>query len=139
MSQVQNDSIAYICAANGFTIEDAVYLANASSQGSGFRIKQNVTRVVKAVSNGSLVLPDMATKEASNLGIIWVINDSPNPIVVYPMAAPTAVDTLNGSTSNTLSITTLRTGIIFLVDSTKLSRSGGYASPTLDWRATLIA
>jgi hypothetical protein len=125
---VTNFAVMFVVGGNlqgSFTAE--LVPGPAAAQSTATRINSPLSRVLKSVSTGSLILPSILSGEANEL--LWVMNDSPNTINVYPASG----EKTNGPLNTAFQITTGLTGVFVPV----LNSVNNYPS-TLDWRSAVI-
>jgi hypothetical protein len=126
---VANDSLLYNLALQGFPCTDDQSAMN-TTQVLGTPVIGDLFRVIKSATNGSLMLKSSISNEASPL--IFVVNDSPNTIVVFPFVG----ESQGGSTNASLSIPTGQSGVFVRVPP-QVQRGGG-GGGTGDWRSAVI-
>jgi hypothetical protein len=102
---------------HGYTLDDARTTGPASTQATAAPLLSSATRFTGSVANGSAILGDMLTNN-KNETLVYVVNDSPNSIVVYPFGS----QTINGGTTP-LTIAAAGFGLFVRIFS------------ALDWRA----
>jgi hypothetical protein len=106
-------------ARRGFTVDDDRTAGALAAQAGAAPIQRDVTRcTVSSAATASFILGDCLTNEADPL--VWVLNDSPNTINVYPFVG----QTMNGSANAALTIA-----------------AGGFAffsRTALDWRGAVF-
>lgn len=134
---VANTALLYNLGVEGFLVSDDLSAGPATARATALRLPSQLNRVTVSVANGACCLPSIISGEAA--WIVFVVNDSPNTIVVgaaAPGGGASTQETINGTatTSNygagTLSIPSGQSGIFVPVPNGK----GG----TLDWRAAAI-
>jgi len=123
---VTNNAVLFVFSNDGQTIVELVP-GPAAAQNTAVRINNEVIRVLKSVSTGSLQLPSMLNGEANEA--IVVVNETAVTINIYPAVG----EKTNGNTNTAFQITTGISGIFIPV----LASVGNYPS-TLDWRCALI-
>jgi hypothetical protein len=104
-----NDSLFYNLGMDGFICQDGIGAPNANSQGTAWPLLSAATRVTTSVANGSLILKSILSGEASPNPLMWVINDSPNTIKVFPASG----ENQNGVANAALSIPSGQSGFFF--------------------------
>jgi hypothetical protein len=124
---VTNNAVLFVFSNDGQTIVELVP-GPAAAQNTAVRINNEVIRVLKSVSTGSLILPAMLTGEANEA--IVVVNETAVTINVYPALG----EKTNGNLNTAFQITTAISGIFIPV----LASVNNYPS-TLDWRCALIS
>jgi hypothetical protein len=125
-----NDSLLYNLALQGFAVTDDQNCGQ-TTQTLATPIIGDLFRVTTSVSNGSAQLKSSISNEASPL--IFVVNDSPNTIKVFPFVGETEGGVANAS----LSIPTGQSGIFVRVPP-QVSKGGGVVQGTGDWRIAII-
>jgi hypothetical protein len=128
---VANDSLLYNLGLQGFPVTDNQAALNANSQTTAVAVIGDAFRVTTSVANGSCVLKSSISNEASPL--IFVINDSPNTIKVYPSVG----ETEGGAANSPLSIPAGQSGIFVRVPP-QIAKGGGGNQGTGDWRVAVI-
>jgi hypothetical protein len=123
---VTNNAVLFVFSNDGQTIVELVP-GPAAAQNTAVRINNEVIRVLKSVSTGSLILPSMLTGEANEA--VVVANETAVTINVYPALG----EKTNGNLNTAFQITTNVSGIFIPV----LASVNNYPS-TLDWRCSLI-
>ncbi len=78
------DGFVYIKGLDGGTITDDVVPAGSTQAGANPSGLNEVIRVTQGSSNQGIILPSV--NYLDNSGIIYVVNDGPNTIKVYPAA-----------------------------------------------------
>jgi hypothetical protein len=128
MSQT-NDALLYNLALSGFPVNDNISCPNASSQATATRATGDAVRVTNSVANGSMILPSILSQEAPPL--IFVINDSPNAIKVYPFLSTVSPESMN--TTNNAALTIAAGGWGMFVKIPPLTQKGGGTQGTSNW------
>jgi hypothetical protein len=128
MSQT-NDSLLYNLGLSGFPVTDNNACPNASSQATATRIIGDAWRVTTSVANGSAILPSILSQEAPPL--VFVINDSPNSIKVYPFLSTASPELMNTSANAALTIVAGGWGMFVKVP--PLTTKGGGTQGTSNW------
>jgi hypothetical protein len=126
---VTNFAVLFVVGGNlqgSFTTE--LVPGPAATQNTATRINSPLSRVLKSVSTGSLILPSILNGEANEMMV--VVNDSPNTINVYPAVG----EKTNGSLNTAVSVATGASGVFVPV----LNSANNYPS-TLDWRTAVIS
>lgn len=126
---VANDAMLVFLGQNQFPVYDGLVGTVAAAQAGATRLTGTVNRVTKSISTGSFILPQMTTGEADSAGV-WVINDSPNTINVYPFVG----ETMQGTANAVFQITTGTSGFFLRVYGASIQKGGGNQTPTNDWR-----
>jgi hypothetical protein len=127
---VANDSLLYNLALAGFPVTDD-QSAGLTTQTTGTPIIGDAFRVTtSAGANGACILKSSLSNEACPL--VFVINDSPNTIKVFP----TPGESQGGSANASLSIPAGQSGIFVKVP--VLVQKGGGGGGTTDWRSAVI-
>lgn len=116
MSAVNTSLMGHLARA-GMFLTDNLSAGPAASQATAIPVISQNSRVLVSAANGSVQLPDQLTNVAPNM--MFVLNDSPNAINVYPFAG----QNMNGVANAALTIA-----------------AGGFAffcrlKANLDWRA----
>jgi hypothetical protein len=124
-----NDSILYQLGLQAFPVTDGVVLLT-TGQAAAVPCIGDLIRVVKSVSNGSLILKSRLTGEAP--GLVFVLNDSASTIVVFCWQGENMSGSLNGS----LSIPSGQGGIF--VGSFAVAKGGVATANPTDWRVAVI-
>ena len=129
-----NDSLLAALAQEGIPVYDNA-AATGTTASTGQRLFGQAVRVTTSAGggNGVVVLPSLLTNEAP--GMWWVINDSPNTILIAPFNNTTNPEKQNGTNNQTLSVGTGTSAHGFKV--TQTARGGG-ATNTIDWRSANI-
>jgi hypothetical protein len=99
----------------------------ASAQAGATRITNNLSRCKQSVANGSFILPQIGTGEATRE--VLLVNDSAVTIQLFPAVG----EKLGGVANAALSIASGATGIAFPV----LASTYVYPSPQ-DWRCAVF-
>jgi hypothetical protein len=132
---VANDALLVALGQNGFPVFDN-QSAPTTTQGTATRCIGQVTRFTASVAGGSAaaVLPSLLSEEVQ--GMLFVINDTPNTMKVFPFTG----ETEGGVANQSLSIPTGQSGVFISVTAAKTGKGGGIApgSFTNDWRAAVI-
>jgi hypothetical protein len=130
---VANDALLVQLAQNGFPIVDDL-AAPTSAQGTATKCIGQVSRFTTAVANGAAILPSLLSLEAT--GLIFVVNDTPQTIKVFPFTG----ETEGGVANQSLSIATGTSGIFIAVTAAKTAKGGGVAPGSFsnDWRTANI-
>lgn len=123
---VTNNAVLFGFSNDGQNIVELVP-GPAATQNTATRINNEVIRVLKSVSTGSLILPSILNGEANE--VITVVNETAVTINVYPAVG----EKTNGGLNTAFQITTGLSAIFFPV----LNSVNNYPS-TLDWRCALI-
>ena len=105
-------------------MNDNIAALNASSQSTAYCMPGQLNRVTSSVANGSVVLNSILTEEQN--GMVILINDSANAVLVYPTTGEKQNGTLNAS----LSVAAAATAVFFPV----YNDQGGP-----DWRSAVIS
>lgn len=130
-----NDALLVQLAQNGFPVFDDLAAPNTTQQLATRCIGQaNRFTTSTASATASAILPSLLSLEAS--GLVFVINDSPNSIRVYPFAGETEQTVANQA----LTIPTGQSGIFIAVTAAKVSKGGGTVPGSFanDWRTAVI-
>lgn len=130
-----NDALFEALGLNGFLVlDDQTIITGQTSANVGLPMASQCIRVVKSVSSGAIVLPDLSSNNSFG-GIVAIINDSTVTITVYPF--PTLSQTVGGGASTTA---TSGTSLI-LVAVPKLIKRGGYTvtGSGTDWRIASLS
>jgi hypothetical protein len=146
MSQQNNDYLFEILGTQGFTSgEDIMLFAGApTSQQGAYPIKGQMHRIVAcSVANASLVLKSVLSND--NPQLVFLINDSPNTLVVFPFKSfaagspPDVGESVNGVVNGSFSLTSLNAAI-FVSSLVQSKRKGGSSgiTPALNWSAALL-
>ncbi len=128
-----------ILSEDGWPVSDDIYIAAAAptSQAGGQPVKGSCHRILQAGNVGtagaSITMKSIKTFEAPSM--VWIINDSPNAVLVFCGAG----DNMNGAANGSLSVGAA-TAAVFCRVPAQIKRKGGTVSAgTLDWRASTIA
>jgi hypothetical protein len=127
-----NDAMLYNLGVDAFPVVDNLAAMNANAQNTATPLLGAANRVVTSVSNGSCILPSILSNASSN-ALLFVVNDSPNTIKVYPAAG----ENQNGVANATLSVPTGQSAIFMKVP--PATSKGGGGGGTTDWRSAVIA
>lgn len=123
---VTNNAVLFVFSNDGQNIVELVP-GPAATQNTAVRINNEIIRVLKSVSTGSLILPSILNGEANEA--IFVVNETGVTINVYPAVG----EKTNGGLNTPFQITTAISGVFIPV----LNSVNNYPS-TLDWRCALI-
>lgn len=123
---VTNNAVLFGFSNDGQNIVELVP-GPAATQNTATRINNELIRVLKSVSTGSLILPSILNGEANE--VVTVVNETGVTINVYPAVG----EKTNGNLNTAFQITASISAIFFPV----LNSVNNYPS-TLDWRCTLI-
>ncbi len=142
MSQALNDYLYEILGTQGFPFgEDIALFAGASTTiGGAYPIKSQCHRITQnAVANAALALKSILSNE--NPQLVFLINEAPNTVVIFPFKAIAAgaidtAETVNGAQTG-ISLTTLNAAI-FVSSLVQVKRKGGATGLTLNWSATIL-
>ena len=126
---VANNALIYNLALIGTPIFDNLAAGPASAQGTATRMLGEMNRVTTSVSNGSCILGSSNTGDAASM--TFVVNDSPNAILVYPFTG----EFNNGTVNATLSIPAGQCGFFIRVTNDIAVKNA--TSP--GWRSNVVA
>ena len=121
---VANTALLYNLGLLAFPVTDDLTAGPASTQNGAPVLNGELCRCVSSGVNGSFMLKSLLTQDAPPL--VFVVNDSPNTIKVYPFTG----ENVGGSGNSPLSIPAGQSGIFISVPNAK----GG----TQDWRSAVI-
>ena len=144
MSAQNNDFLYDQLGNQGFAAGEEIYLfAGApTSQQAAYPIKSQLHRVIlNAVANASLVLKSILSND--NPGMVFIINDGANSVVVFPFkafggGATDTAETINGGASFSI---TAGNAAVLIASTPQTRRKGGVGSsaPPLNWQAALLS
>lgn len=144
MSQINNDYLIEQLANQGFTFgeEIALFAGAGTTAVTGYPVKDQCHHVTTcSVASAALVLKSIMSND--NPGMVFIVNDSANTIVVFPFKASAAgavdnVELINGATGG-FAITSLNSAI-FTASLVQQKRKGGAGgtTPELNWSAALL-
>lgn len=129
---LSNDSLLEALGQEGYTIYDGLAAPNASSQNTATKLIGQACRVTTSVANGSLILPSILSNEASPL--VYVINDSPNAVLVYPFLSSVTPEKMN--TTNNASLSIPAGGWGHFIKTPAQTKKGGGTQGTINWSAS---
>lgn len=124
---VVNNAVLFVCSNLQGLFTAELVPGPAATQNTATRINSPLTRVLKSVSTGSLILPSILNGEANELMI--VINETGVTVNVYPAVG----EKTNGNVNTAFAITTGISAIFVPV----LNSAGNYPSG-LNWSCALI-
>lgn len=130
---VANDGLLLALGQNQFTINDDM-VAPGTTQAGATKCIGQVCRVTTSTASAtaSMILPSLLTQEAQSP--VFVVNDSPNTVRVYPFTG----ETEGGVTNSALSIPAGQSGIFVKINGAAVGKGGGQTSVVNDWRVAII-
>jgi hypothetical protein len=129
---IGNLAVWYGLAAMGYTTNDGWDASNLNPSGIAQVIIGPATRVVTSIASGKLMLKSIASGEA--VEPMFVINDSPNTILVFPFTG----EFQNGVANASLSIATGKSAVFFPVTNNLAQQWLPGATEFSDWRSAVI-
>jgi hypothetical protein len=132
MSVVTDQLLNTLPSLNVFLYDDLSAM-NATAA-TGQILRGNANRVTRSVAAGAAVLPSLATIDAPQY--MFVVNDSPNAISVFPQGA----DTLMGAAA-AISVPAGQAAFLLSVFPIRIGKGGGEIPANIknDWRMTVIS
>lgn len=144
MSTLNNDYILEQLAVQGFVQGEEIYLPTGSltTQQGGYPVKGQLHHITFCnVANASLVMKSIMSND--NPGMVFLINDSANTVVVFPFkafgtGATDTAETVNGGASFSV---TSNNAAVFISSLVQPKRKGGSSgsTPSLNWVAALLS
>lgn len=145
MSALNNDYLYEILGGQGFAAGDDIVLpagSGTTQATAGVIVKGQLHRVTVSIANAAMLLKSVLSND--NPQLVFVINDTPNTVQVFPYKAVAAgaVDTgeaMNGVANAGFSITA-NNAAIFVSSLVQPKRKGGASgsTPALNWSAALL-
>lgn len=144
MSTLNNDYLLEQLAAQGFPQGEEIFLPTGSltTQQGGYPVKGQCHHITFCnVASAALVLKSILSND--NPGMVFLINDSANTVVVFPFksfgtGATDTTETVNGGASFSV---TASNAAIFIASLVQTKRKGGSSgtTPALNWSAALLS
>ena len=125
-----NDALLQALSLDAMSVIDNLAAPNAASQSTATKCPGPVNRVTTSVANGSCVLPSVLSNEANSM--VFVINDSPNSINVYPFTGEKMIGVANAA----FAVASGLSGFFVRIPPS-IGRGGG-GGGTNDWRAAAV-
>jgi hypothetical protein len=121
-------TIGFLYAVAAGSRASSEYVAlTAAAQAGATRVNNVISRVIRSIATGSLILPSILTGEANEP--IYVVNDSPNSVNVYPAVG----EKTNGNANTAVAVAAGAVGVFIPILSSTNNPT------TLDWRTAVIS